>query len=171
MGKKSTTEGIDMFWVTVRGKNYIFLDIEGDNDPKRKETGVWFYTNLIQTALGVSHIHIYNYNGVPQETFLKYFKSIHTIINQTKLHQEFQTKLLFLKRDHEMQDDQSFPQELEEIRSSFDHKRFAGQGLDYSIHFLPRPPKHVTKRNSSCLISTGVLCESCEKKIVFHTPQ
>jgi len=80
-----------MFWVSVRGKNIIFLDIEGDNDPKRKGTRVWLYTNLIQTAISMSHAHIYNYKGIPQETFLNYFESIHKIVQQKEIHPKFQT--------------------------------------------------------------------------------
>jgi len=174
-GKKATTEEIDMFCISVEDKNYIFFDIEGDNDPGRRGKGVWIYTNLIQTALGASHIHIYNYNGIPQDTFLSYFESINQIVKQNQLHPEFKTKHVFLKRNHLIPSDSNSFQELEEIKSAFReasdefsdeslHERLIQGDLDYSSHFLTVPPEHMTDRKalSSCLNSTGFLCESCQ---------
>ena len=108
-GKKSTTQGIDMFCVTVGGQHLIILDVEGDNDPHRKSMGTWIYTNLILTALSVSHVHVYNYNLLLQQNFLDYFRSIDKIIREKKYHPEFSTHLYILKKDYQYtdQDDHS----------------------------------------------------------------
>jgi len=64
-GKRSTTEGIDMYCLSYEDKNVMIMDIEGDNDPNRKDMGVWMYTNFITTAVAISHLHMYNYTGLP----------------------------------------------------------------------------------------------------------
>jgi len=165
-GKKSTTEGIDMYCISTTGKNFIFLDVEGDNDPNRKDTGVWIYTNLIQAAVGVSHIHIYNYNGLPQETFFNYFDSIQKIVKQNKLHSDFETKHVFLKRNHVITTQEELFEELEEYKLYFE-ERLTRDSLDYSVYLLTNPPQHIIKRKAatSCITATGFLCDNCQGDI------
>jgi len=166
-GNNSTTEIIDMFCLPIEGKNYIFLDVEGDNDPKRKDKGDGIFANIIQTAVSVSHAHIYNYKGLAQMNFLNCFKSINRTVNHKKIHPDFQTKYFFLKRDHEASSPQNHAQELDEIKSPFKNLNLENEGLDYSISFLPTPPKHIKniKSRESCLNSPDFLCETCQKKL------
>jgi len=158
---ESTTEGIDMYCLTKNGKNFIFLDIEGDNDPDRGETGTWIHTNLIQTAAGISHVHLYNYLNTPQHNFLKYFETITRVVRQNDIHEDFETKFTFLRRD--FSDETLLAQALENSSNKIE-KVLKPNSIDYSLHFLPEPPQHVTKKKSqtSCIALTGGLCQDCQ---------
>jgi hypothetical protein len=101
-GVMSTTQGVDFLVVKDEEKehNFIILDLEGDNDPARKSAGVWFFTNLISIITGVSHINIYNFNRIPQQSFLDYFRTCKQQEASRDLHPDFKSKYVFVKRDH-----------------------------------------------------------------------
>lgn len=166
-GDNSTTQWTDMCCISKNGKNFIFLDIEGDNDPSRKSIGVWIYTNLIQTALSVSHVHIYNYTKIPHETFFNYIDSIHKVVKQNKLHSDFETKHIFLRRDHSVRCGKTPSDDLEKMKKSFDGARLTNEGLDYSLNLITSPPQHIKERtdSSSCITFGGSLCENCQKDL------
>ena len=162
-GKRRMTDGIDMFCLSREGKNFIFLDVEGDNDPTRKKTGVWIYSNLIQTAVGISHVHLHNYNGIPQESFCSYFETISPIVKQNNLHADFQTKHIFFRRNCPSSSKDISAEEFEEFKAPLD-ERLSQSGIDYSLHLLPTPPQHISEKKSetSCIASAGFLCKNCQ---------
>jgi len=168
-GKKSTTEGIDMYCISINHKNYIFLDVEGDNDPNRKETGVWIYSNLITTAVGASHVHMYSYNGLPQETFFTYFESINNLTKQNNLHPEFTTKHVFLKRNSPISSQEELILELDEYKEYFED-RLSNEELNYDVYMLSKPPQHIIRRRekTSCIAATGFICEECQTDIFMQ---
>ena len=165
-GKRSTTEGVDMYCVKVMDTNYIFLDVEGDNDPNRKETGVWIYSNLISLAVGASHVHIYNFNGIPHESFLTYFDSINKLVNQNQVHPEIKTKHIFLKRNHALDSLDELPGELKDFKQNFEDRLIQG-GLDYSVYMVPSAPKHLIKIRfkDSCIFTEGMICTDCRNDL------
>jgi len=170
-GKKSTTEGIEMYCITASNRNFILMDVEGDNDPNKKQTGVWIYSNLIMTALAVSHIHIYNYNGLPQESYFSYFESINKLVRQNNIHSDFLTEHIFLKRDHPFSSTEELKQELTEYQEYFDEKLSHSNGLKYSLQMLNDPPLHIKKKNdkASCIKTTGFICKDCQESLFMKT--
>jgi len=170
-GKKSTTEGIEIYVVTASNRNFILMDVEGDNDPNKKQTGVWIYSNLIMTALAVSHIHIYNYNGLPQESYFSYFESINKLVKQGNIHNEFITEHIFLKRDHPFSSTEELEQELSEYQEYFDEKLSHSNGIKYNLNMLNDPPLHIKRKNdkNSCIQTSGFICKDCQESLFMKT--
>ena len=171
-GRRSTTEGVDVYNLKVRNKNLLIMDIEGDNDPARKETGVWIYTNLITTAIAVSHIHLYNYTGLPQQTFLSYFRSISTVLKSNKLHPDWDPRFFFLKKNHFMGAEEEIKEDLEEIEGYF-QTVLSEIYSENCVHLFNTPPDHITnlKHHESCIKLHGVICEQCQEDMFFKNAQ
>lgn len=132
----------------VKGKNkrnYIFVDVEGDNDPVRKTTGSWIYTNFIIAATCLSHAHIYNYNGLPGKNFVDYFKSIDKIMNEHGFHPNFHTSLYFTKRNHDIEDEEYIEEDTEEYEDAIKeyYEEFSHFETKKNFTLISTPPNSI----------------------------
>lgn len=109
-----------MYCINLSDKNILIMDIEGDNDPNRKDMGVWMYTNFITTAVALSHAHLYNYTGLPQQSFMDYFRSINKLTKGNKFHADFNTVFCYLKKNHPVYDEDDLEEDLDEISEYFE---------------------------------------------------
>lgn len=144
------------------------MDIEGDNDPSRKDTGVWIYTNLVSVAVGLSNIHLYNYTGLPQQSFMDYFTSVSKLAKGNKIHPDFNTQFFFMKRNHNFYEEQDLKEDTLEIE-----KYFQGHLSDIytsnCVFLFKTPPTHIIslKDPESCIRIDGFVCEKCQQDQFF----
>jgi len=170
-GKRRTTDGLDFFCLRSGDQNILFLDVEGDNDPVRKDMGTWLYSNLITTALAISHVHLYNYKGTVQQTFLQYFDSIGKLITQSKLHTDFFPQICFVKRDHSGDDEAELLVDQEEVASVLKEDFKNESNLQYTVNLLPIPPNDLINKRlkTSCIHTRGEICKNCQEDLFVRS--
>ena len=169
-GTQSTTQGVDIYHMKIGYKNLIVLDIEGDNDPNRQEFGGWFYTNLITTAISLSHFHCYHFPNIPQQTFVKYINSASLISQYGSLKKKDKTLFLFIKRDYFQKSDNQRIQDESKLLQSVE-KDFKKDFKESFLFLLKMPTNHILNVDpaDSCINSREVICKDCQKDKFFKT--
>jgi len=170
-GKRRTTDGLDFFCLRSGDQNVLFIDVEGDNDPVRKDMGTWLYSHLITTALAISHVHLYNYKGTVQQSFLQYFDSIGKLITQSKLHTNFFPKICFIKRDHSAEDETELRVDQDEVASVLKEEFNNESNLEYTVNLLPIPPNDLINKRlkTSCIHQRGEICKNCQEDLFLKS--
>lgn len=162
-GLTSTTQGLNFhLFSTGNNSHYLVIDIEGDNDPARKGEGVWFYTNLISLAIGISHSHIYNYERLPQQSFIDYFLSCKQQEKQRQIHPNFETLFYFVKRNYTYTSENFYVQDVVNHRQDFELD-FPELFHNNCVFLIPQPPEHVSnpKCPNPCIGENKKLCKKC----------
>ena len=163
-GNQSTTQGIDMYIQKFCGKTIIIMDIEGDNDPSRKDLGAWIYSNLIITAIGVSHFHCYHFPRIPQKSFFDYINSASKLVSQYNLHKDFIPFFYFFKRDYIYKNANQRQVDIKNIFKVIE-KDIKDYYDDTSLNLLITPPAHLlgVEESESCILSQNEICNECLK--------